>query len=422
MSLFCVGLNHHTAPLEVREQFSLSESSITQVLVALEKELNIKHSVVVSTCNRCEVYASSDRNEASDSILRWLCRDKQLASEQVATYFYQLNESSTVKHLLRVASSLDSMIVGEPQILGQVKAAYQISLSAQRTNTIIGKLFDHALATAKHIRSTTELGQHRVSYSSVALSLAKKIFHNLATKHALMIGTGEMIESSARQFQEHGIGGITIAGRSQQRTAALASELATQYLHLDEVAEQLHHYDLLISCTASDTPILKKEDVAKSLKKRKQASVCMIDLALPRDIEPTVADLDNVYLYTLDNLTRMIDVNRHIRLGVVSEAEKIINRRSEEFMQWLNIRTIAHLITQLKSQADKHGEQVLYKSLELLKQGKEAEEVLRYLKHTLTAKLTHDSIGVLNKIAASIDKKLLETIAEASDEHQGPAT
>lgn len=422
MSLFCVGLNHHTAPLEVREQFSLPESSIAQVLVALEKDLGIKHSVVVSTCNRCEVYANSDKNETGDAILRWLCRGKQLASEQVAAYFYQLDESNTVKHLLRVASSLDSMIIGEPQILGQVKAAYQISLSAQRTNTIIGKLFDHALATAKHIRSTTELGHHQVSYSSVALSLAKKIFHDLRTKHALMIGTGEMIETSVRQFQEHGIGRVTIAGRSQQRTAVLASKLATQHLHLDEVAEQLHHYDLVISCTASDAPILKKESIAKSLKKRKQASVCMIDLALPRDIEPTVASLENVYLYTLDNLTRIVDVNRHIRLGVVSEAEKIINQRSEEFMQWLNIRTISRLITQLKSQADEHGEQVLDKSLELLKQGKEAEEVLRYLKHTLTAKLTHDSISLLNKIALSIDKELLEIIVEAPDEHQEPAT
>lgn len=415
MSLFCVGLNHHTAPLEVREQFSLPETDLAKALNALETDLGIKYSVIISTCNRCEIYAESEQPDEANRIIKWLCQNKNLTREQVTRYFYQLDESETIKHLMRVASSLDSMIIGEPQILGQVKASYQVSLLNQHINTVIGKLFDQALATAKQVRSTTELGRHQISYASVAVSLAKKIFQDLSTKHALMIGTGEMIETSIKQFQKQQIGTITIAGRSPQRTEDLASKFATQSLALSDIANQLYQYDLIISCTASNTTILKKEVVEVALKKRKQALMCITDLALPRDIEPSVAELDNVYLYTLDNLTHIVDINRYTRLSVVSEAEKIVAQCADEFTRWLDTRKISHLVTQLKSRADEHGEQALRKAIKLIEQGKTAEEALGYLRHTLTAKLTHDSINLLNEIATSKNKALLESIIKLYD-------
>ena len=408
MTLVVVGLNHHTAPFAIRERLGLAEDAIADALSDIERQLRIKHGVILSTCNRCELYIKASHDYQTKQLIEWLCSLGGIAYPSNAKYFFQLSGAAAVRHLFEVASSLKSEIIGEPQVLGQVKAAYRIALSHNRTDAELNKLFEHALSTAKRVRSETALGLYKTSYASIAVSVSKKIFADLSVRHALMIGSGDMIKTSALELKSHGIGSLTIGGRSPQNTRKLAAQLDANTLPLSEIDEALYRFDLIISCTASKTAILEAEAVKQALKKRKQNALCIVDLALPRDIEPSVAELENVYLYTLDNLTRIIDVNKHHRSGSIGEAQKIIETEIRNFRQWLNTRQVARLISMLKTVADEQSNEVYQRSLKLIEQGKETSEVLEYLRHTLTAKLMHRTIEILNKAAATGDTDLIE--------------
>ena len=409
MSLSVVGLNHHTAPFAIREQLSLAADSIPDTFIELEKQLQIRHGVILSTCNRCELYAGISSDAQAKQLIKWLCTLGEIEYLANAKYFFQFSDIEAVRYLFEVASSLKSEIIGEPQVLGQVKDAYQIALSNNRTDAELNKLFEHALYTAKRVRSKTALGQYKTSYASVAVSVSKKIFEKLSSCHALMIGSGDMIKASALQLKEQNIASLTISSRSPQNAEKLASQLNANTLPLAEIPEVLHRFDLIISCTASKDAILGTTAVTRALKMRKQNALCIVDLALPRDIEAAVANLENVYLYTLDNLTRIVDVNKNHRLSTVGEAQKIIEDEVQNFMRWLHTRQVAQLIARLKAEADKQGGEVYQKSLELIEQGKSAPQALEYLKHTLTAKLMHRTIETLNKAAASDDSDLIHT-------------
>ena len=409
MNLVVVGLNHHTAPFAMRERLSLPADSIPDALSELEKQLQVKHGVILSTCNRCELYAKTSSNIQTEQLIKWLCTLGKIEYSSSARYFFQFSNVETVRHLFEVASGLKSEIIGEPQVLGQVKAAYQIALSDHRTDTALNKLFEHALYTAKRVRSETALGQYKTSYASIAISVSQKIFENLSNCHALMIGSGDMIKASALQLKNQNIASLTISSRSMQNAEKLALQLNADTLPLDRISESLHRFDLIISCTASKDAILGTTEINRALKKRKQNALCIVDLALPRDIEAEVANLENVYLYTLDNITHIVDVNTHHRLSNVDDAQKIIADEIQNFMRWLNTRQVAQLISRLKAEADKQGSEVYQKSLELIKQGKDASQALEYLQHTLSAKLMHQTIEVLNKAAANDDADLIRT-------------
>lgn len=409
MSLVVVGLNQHTAPFAIRERLSLPADSIPDVLSELEKQLQIKHGVILSTCNRCEVYVESPSNTRSE-LIKWLCTLGNIAYPLNAKYFFHFYGVETMRHLFEVAGGLKSEIIGEPQVLGQVKAAYQIALSDSRTDTTLNKLFEHALYTAKRVRTETALGLYKTSYASIAVSVSQKIFGDLSTRRALMIGSGDMIKASALQLKSQNIASLTISSRSTHNAKKLALQLDADTLPMDKVPESLHRFDLIISCTASKGVILATTAVEQALKRRKQNALCIVDLALPRDIEPAVADLENVYLYTLDNITRIVDVNKHHRLTHVADAQKIITDEIQNFIRWLNTRQVAQLISRLKAEADAQGSEVYSKSLELIAQGKDPSHALEYLKHTLTAKLMHRTIEILNKAAASGDTNLIRTV------------
>ena len=409
MNLVVVGLNHHTAPFAMRERLSLSADSIPDALSELEKQLRVKHGVILSTCNRCELYAKTSSSIQTEQLIKWLCTLGKIEYSSNARYFFQFGNAETVRHLFEVAGGLKSEIIGEPQVLGQVKAAYQISLSDHRTDTALNKLFEHALYTAKRVRSETALGQYKTSYASIAVSVTQKIFENLSNCHALMIGSGDMIKASALQLKNQNIASLTISSRSMRNAEKLALQLNADTLPLNKISESLHRFDLIISCTASKDAILGTTEINRALKKRKQNALCIVDLALPRDIEAAVANLENVYLYTLDNITRIVDVNTHHRLSNVGDAQKIIADEIQNFMRWLNTRQVAQLISRLKAEADKQGSEVYQKSLELIKQGKDASQALEYLQHTLSAKLMHQTIEVLNKAATSDDADLIRT-------------
>ena len=409
MNLTVVGLNHHTAPFALREQLSIAEDFIAEALSDLEKQLHVKHGVILSTCNRCELYVETPSDNLGEQLIRWLCRLGKIEYASNAKHFFQFNDADAVRHLFEVASGIKSEIIGEPQVLGQVKAAYKIALSNNRTDTELNKLFEHAAFTAKRVRSETALGSYKTSYPSVAVAVSQKIFEDLSARRALMIGSGDMITAAAMQLKSQNIGYLTISSRSPQNAEKLASQLDADTLPFSEITESVHRFDLIISCTASKTAILRASVIEHAMKMRKQNALCIVDLALPRDIEPAVAKLENVYLYTLDNLTRIVDVNKNHRLSTVDEAQKIITDEIQNFMQRLNTRQVAQLISQLKASADEQSDEIYQKSLKLIKQGKDPSEALAYLKQTLTAKLMHRTIEVLNKAAEDGDADLIKT-------------
>ena len=407
MSLAVVGLNHHTAPFAIREKLSLPADSIHDALLKLEKQLHIRYGVILSTCNRCELYLEMPDDVQTEQFIKWLCTLGDIDYADNAKYFFQFSDVEAVHHLFEVAGSLKSEIVGEPQVLGQVKTAYQIALANNRTNTVLNKLFEYALYTAKRIRSETALGQYKTSYPSVAVAVSQKIFAKLSSRYALMIGSGDMIKATALQLKSQNIGSLTIASRSPQNAKKLALQLGADTLPLEKISASLHRFDLIISCTASKSVILGTAMIEQALKRRKQNPLCIVDLALPRDIESTVADVENVYLYTLENITQIVDINKHHRISNISEAQKIIEHETQNFIRWLNTKQVAQMITQLKAEADEHSASVYQKSLALIEQGKDPAQALEYLKHTLTAKLMHRTIKALNDAAASGDADLI---------------
>ena len=412
MSLAVIGLNHHTAPFAIREQLSLPATSINGVLSELEEQLQLKYGVMLSTCNRCELYVQRSDDVQAEQLIKWFCALGSIEYTDNAKYFFQFDDVAAVRHLFEVAGSLKSEIIGEPQVLGQVKTAYQIALSNNRTDTVLNKLFECALYTAKRVRSETALGQYKTSYASIAVAVSQKIFAKLSARHALMIGSGDMIKATALQLRSQSIGTLTISSRSLQNAEKLASQLDADTLPFNEIVESLHRFDLIISCTASKRAILETTAIEQALKRRKQDPMCIVDLALPRDIESAVADIENVYLYTLENITQIVDINKHHRLSNISEAQKIIEYEMQNFMRWLNTRQVAQMIAHLKAEADAQSDEVYQKSLALIKQGKDATEALKYLRHTLTAKLMHRTIKTLNKAATSGDADLIRAATQ----------
>ncbi len=416
MSLAVVGLNHHTAPFAIREKLSLPADSIHGALSELEKQLRIQYGVILSTCNRCELYAEMSDDVQAEQLVKWLCALGGIEYTGNAKYFFQFSDIEAVRHLFEVAGSLKSEIVGEPQVLGQVKTAYQIALSDNRTDTVLNKLFEYASYTAKRIRSETALGQYKTSYPSIAVEVSQKIFAKLSSRHALMIGSGDMIKATALQLKSQDIGTLTIASRSLQNAEKLALQLSADTLPFEKISESLHRFDLIVSCTASKDAILGTKTIEQALKQRKQSPLCIVDLALPRDIESTVADIENVYLYTLENITQIVDINKHHRISNIAEAQKIIEHEIQNFMRWLSTRQVAQMIAKLKAEADKQSANIYQKSLALIEQGKDPAEALEYLKHTLTAKLMHRTIETLNKAAASGDADLIRAATRLYDE------
>ncbi len=420
MTLIAVGLNHHSAPLEVREKVALPENAVGEALADLRRETALAQAVIVSTCNRLEIYAAANRRDCAAAIAAWLCRYQNIAAGDLDGHLFTLHDIGAARHLLRVASGLESVIIGEPQVLGQVKSAYQAALDGKHSGELLGRLFEHALSTAKQARSETDLGRHPVSYASVAVDVSRKIFGDLSTKHALVIGAGEMIELTMRYLKSHGIGSLAIANRSPENARRLAGVHGAETVAFDEIAAALPRYDILVSCTSAKTAVVGKAAIERALKTRKRRPVCIVDIALPRDIEAAAAELEDVYLYTLDNLAEIAGVNRRNRLQEAGKAEQIVEQRLAEFIRWLNARQAGDLIRQFRAAAEEHRDDALDKALQLLKQGKSADEALRHLAHSLTGKLTHHPTDIINKAAGNNDKALLEAARKLFDLGAGP--
>ena len=407
MALFVLGLNHTTAPVAIRERVTFGPDIVVAALRALLDQAGVSEAVVLSTCNRTELYVSAE-SDSGDPLRRWIAEFHGIEPGEVAPYLYLHKDHAAVKHLLRVASGLDSLVLGEPQILGQVKQAYQTASDAGATTKILRRLFQHSFAAAKQVRTDTGIGDSPVSVAFAAVSLARQIFADLSDQSALLIGAGETIELAARHLHQHGIGQLIVANRTVARAQELADQFGAQAVSLTEIPNQLAKADIVIASTASPLPILGKGTVERALKQRRHRPIFMVDIAVPRDIEPEVNELADVYLYTVDDLQEVIQDNMRSRQQAAEQAVEIIDFQVEEFMAWLRSLDAVDLIQGYRAHAQAIRDEVLDKAQRLLDNGRPADEVLKYLANTLTNKLLHTPSTQMRAAGSAGHRELLE--------------
>ncbi len=388
MMLLAVGLNHKTAPVQVRERVAFAPDRLPEVLQQLAAEEAVSEAAILSTCNRTELLCNVVSGD-SGIIIDWFRRYHKLRPEELEPYLYTHPEMHAVRHLLRVASGLDSMILGEPQILGQLKDAYLAARKAGTLGKLLNRLFEHTFAVAKQVRTDTAIGASPVSVAFAAISLARQIFASLADHAALLIGAGDTIELAARHLRENGIGRMIIANRTLARAEALVNEVQGMAITLAEIPEYLPQADIVISSTASQLPILGKGAVERAIKIRKHQPILMVDIAVPRDIEPEVGELNDVYLYTVDDLREIIDEGLKSRQEAAQQAEKIIDTQVARFMGWLRSLDAVATIRSYREQVDRIRSEELAKARRLLAAGHDPETVLQHLAHGLSNKLAH---------------------------------
>ncbi|MBN1548976.1 MAG: glutamyl-tRNA reductase [Syntrophaceae bacterium] len=349
MNIFLIGLNHKTAPLEIREKLSATANATSSLREIMEIG-GIREAFFLSTCNRTEILFRADETpeEALSQIKSFVQKQGAFSPEELERHCYIHADEQAVHHLFRVAASLDSMVMGEPQILGQVKESYREAVDCDATGILLNKILHHAFRVAKRVRTETGIASHAVSVSYAAVELAKKIFGNLAGKTILLVGAGEMAELAARHLLQNGAGRILIANRTFERSLQLADQFKGEAIRFDELAEHLSDADIVITSTGSPSHVISREMVASALYRRKNRLLFLIDIAVPRDIDPAAARLDNVYLYNIDDLQDIVDENRSIRQKEAEKAEAIVTEEVQRYWEWYNTLEVVPTIVSLK--------------------------------------------------------------------------
>lgn len=388
MPFFAIGINHKTAPVEIRERVAFAQDSIAQALSELATCPAFHEAALLSTCNRTELYCNLEDADCS-AVIHWLCQYHKLQLADIEPYLYIHTDQAAIDHVLRVASGLDSMILGEPQILGQMKVAYKTAVEAGTVGMLLGRLFQHTFLVAKQVRTDTAIGASPVSVAFAAVSLAKQIFGDMSAQTALLIGAGETIELTARYLHESKIGRIIVANRTVERAHLLASEFNGYAISLAEIPAHLAEADIVISSTASQLPILGKGSVESALKVRKHRPMFMVDIAVPRDIEPEVSELPDVYLYTVDDLQEVIKENLSSRQEAAKQAAEIVDVQVANFMGWLQSLDAVSTIRAYRASAEQTRDHELDNAQRLLAQGRDPQQVMHLLARSLTNKLTH---------------------------------
>ena len=409
MSIVVIGINHKTAPVSIREKVAFSEQQLKDTLKADLPLFDEK--LILSTCNRTEVYASVNDDASEESLKNWYAQQHEVKDSSLKPYVYQLSNADAIRHTFRVASGLDSMVLGEPQILGQLKTALKTATDHKATGSKLNRLMQHAFSTAKKVRTETEIGSNPVSVAYTAVNLAKQIFGDLNRQTALLIGAGETIELVGRHLQGAGIKQIIIANRSLENARVLGESLNARVIGLTEIGANLEFADIVISSTASPIPVIGKGSVEKALKKRKHNPIFMVDIAVPRDIEEEVGELNDIYLYTVDDLQSVVDQNIDARRRAADMAEIMITHETQVFLSWLNAQEQLKHVKNYRHQLETVKQEVLNKALQQLKNGKPAEEALQFLAHTLTNKIGHMPTQTMNHAAHAGD---LQTLRAAS--------
>ncbi|MBL8339364.1 MAG: glutamyl-tRNA reductase [Rhodoferax sp.] len=395
MAVWALGINHTTAPLDLRGRFAFAAEQIQPTLQGLRQALPRQpEAAIVSTCNRTEVYCAGEHPEL-ETTLDWLAHSGGVSPALLRSHTYTLENGMAARHAFRVASGLDSMVLGEPQILGQLKDAVRAAEEAGALGTTLSQLFQRSFAVAKQVRSSTEIGAHSISMAAAAVRLAGQLFEDLSEVRLLFVGAGEMIELCATHFAARKPQSIVIANRTLERGEKLAAHFGGQVMRLSDLPDRLHEFDAVVSCTASTLPIIGLGAVERALKRRRHRPMFMVDLAVPRDIEPEVKALQDVYLYTVDDLAGVVQTGQANRQAAVAQAEVIIDAGVQSFMHWIDQRGTVPLIQQLNAQADEWRALEIGRARKLLARGENVDAVLEALSRALTQKMLHGAMAEL---------------------------
>lgn len=399
MPLFTHGLNHRSAPLEVRERLVFDGAHVVRALEDLKSRPGVHEAALISTCNRTEVYTVLEGHTSPNTVLHWLAESHRVDPAWVRPYLYIHRDADMVRHMLRVAPGLDSLVLGEPQIGGQTKAAYNEAMNAGTLGQVLDRLFQHAFAVSKQVRSETGIGANPVSVAFAAVTLARQIFGDLTGYTGLLIGAGETIELTARHLHEQGMRQFIVANRSRERASELADRYNGQAIELGALPDHIEQADVVVASTASQLPILGKGSVERALRRRKHRPIFMVDIAVPRDIEPEVGDLGDVYLYTVDDLQEVIQDNLRSRRDAAQQAEEIIDLQVERFQEWLRGLDSVPVIRRYRDLGMAHRDEVLARARRRLARGEDPDAVMEYLAHTLTNRLLHQPTARLREVS-----------------------
>jgi len=414
MHLFNCGINHKTAPVDIREQTAFAPDKLVTALTDITAAGGAREATILSTCNRTEIYCSHEQVD-ENSLIGWFCDYHHLDPAAIEPYLYRHPGEQAVRHAFRVASGLDSMVLGEPQILGQMKEAFATAHKTGVTGKMLNQLFQHTFSVAKQVRTDTQIGASAVSVAYAAVKLAKQIFSDLSTKTVLLIGAGETIELTAQHLSQQQVGHTIVANRTVERAQKLSSLVNGEAIALAELPSRLHEADIVISSTASQLPILGKGAVEKALKKRRHRPIFMVDLAVPRDIETEVSELSDIYLYTVDDLQNVVEENLQTRREAASEAEQIIDLQVGQFVCWLKSLDAVPMIRALRENVDQIRQSELEKAHRLLASGETAEVVIETLARSLSNKYTHAPTAALKKAGLEADKAVIEAARRLFD-------
>jgi len=396
MSVWALGLNHTTAPLDLRGRFAFAIEQVGPVLDSLKHSFGSQtEATILSTCNRTEIYCAS-QEIAMPQTLQWLAQSGGVSPDSLHNHIYTLVDDEAARHAFRVASGLDSMVLGEPQILGQMKDAVRVAREVGTLGTTLHQMFQRSFAVAKRVRSSTEIGAHSISMSAASVRLAAQLFEDLSKINVLFVGAGEMIELCATHFAAKNPKSMMVANRTQERGERLAIKFKADVMRLADLPDRLHEFDAVISCTASTLPLIGLGAVERALKKRRNRPMFMVDLAVPRDIEPEVKSLRDVYLYTVDDLSQVVQTGQASRQAAVAEAEVIIDAGVQSFVNWLDQRSDVPLIQQLNQQAEMWRSSELQKAQKLIAKGEPVDKVMDILSKNLTQKMLHGAMSELH--------------------------
>jgi len=413
MSFFALGVNHQTASVELREQIAFNAERLSRLLAEQNHHQNLKDLVVVSTCNRTEVYAMA---ENAESLLKWLADANNIDVQHLIHHVYRYENTQAITHLMRVASGLDSLMLGEPQILGQVKSALALSKEAHTVSPELNSVFEYAFYAAKRVRSETAVGSHAVSMGYAVAQLALQVFSKPEKLTVMVVAAGEMNSLVAKHLAEMGVAKIIICNRSRERADQLAQEISHQVeveiIDFSALAENLYRADVVSSCTGSLYQVIAYPDVKSALKKRRYQQMLMVDLAVPRDIDPKVEALDGVYLYGVDDLQSVIDENLAQRRQAAVEAEVMVNQLATQLITHQKVKEAGSTIHAYRQHSEEISQQELTHALEALHHGENAEQVLQQFAHRLTQKLMHPTSILLREAAKAENPDYLEWLQQ----------
>ncbi|HJU26578.1 MAG TPA: glutamyl-tRNA reductase [Rhodanobacteraceae bacterium] len=419
MPLIALGLNHLTAPVALREQVAFDPENTPPALSALAAQGGVEEALILSTCNRTELYCSVSEG-AEDAPLEWLHRHYRLSPGRLDEFLYRHDEDAAVRHMFRVATGLDSMVLGEPQILGQVKDAWRIAHDAGTLHAPMDRLLQNAFAVAKRVRTDTRIGSAPVSVAYTAVRLVERAFTDLREACVLLIGAGETIELAARHLVERQVRRLIVANRSVENARVLAERFGGYAIPLADLPLHLAEADIVLSATASREPVLTREMLEHALKARRRRPMFLLDLAVPRDIEADAAQLPDVFLYTIDDLKQVIDAGQRSRENAAREAEAIIELQVERYLAWRRAAMLDQPLRTFRAEAEAQRDQVLARAREMIANGRDPAEALEYLAHTLTGKLLHTPSVRLREAAQSGDSALLEAAARLFNDQTRP--